>query len=73
MALQRLRPEYREVVALHYQEGLTNVEIAEILALPTGTVKTHLHRARKELASMLTGAGWGPSATRFETPSERGS
>ena len=72
-AVQRLRPEYREVIVLHYQEGLTNLEIAEILALPAGTVKTHLHRARKELASMLSGVGWGPSATGFETPFERGS
>ena len=58
---------------LHYQEGLTILEIAEILALPAGTVKTHLHRARKELASMLTGVGWGPSATGLETPFARGS
>ena len=72
-ALQRLRPEYREVVVLHYQEGLTTLEIAEVLALPTGTVKTHLHRARKELASMLTGEGWGPSASVFETPAARDS
>lgn len=67
-ALRRLRPEYREVVVLRYQEGLTNIEIAEILAVPAGTVKTHLHRARKELASMLAGEGWGPSASGFETP-----
>jgi RNA polymerase sigma-70 factor (ECF subfamily) len=67
-ALQRLRPEYREAVVLHYQESLTSLEIAEILGLPTGTVKTHLHRARKELASMLSEAGWGPSQPGFETP-----
>ena len=66
-ALQRLRPEYRETVVLRYQEGLTNLEIAEILAVPTGTVKTHLHRARKELASMLSEAGWGPSRSGSET------
>ena len=72
-ALQRLRPEYREVVVLRYQEGLTNLEIAEILALPSGTVKTHLHRARKELASMLTEAGWAPSASGSETVAEHGS
>jgi len=72
-ALQRLRPEYREVVVLHYHEGLTNLEIAEILALPTGTVKTHLHRARKELASMLVEEGWGPSASGCETPTEHDS
>ena len=72
-ALQRLRPEYREVVVLRYQEGLTNLEIGEILALPSGTVKTHLHRARKELASLLTEEGWAPPASGAETDTEHGS
>ena len=60
-ALSRLRPEYREVVVLRYQEGLTHPEIAEILGLPAGTVKTYLHRARKELAGTLARQGWAPS------------
>lgn len=60
-ALLRIRPEYREVVVLRYQEGLTQPEIAEILGLPAGTVKTYLHRARKELAEILAGQGWGPA------------
>jgi len=57
-ALSRIRPEYREVVVLRYQEGLTHPEIAEILGLPSGTVKTYLHRARKELAEILAEVGW---------------
>lgn len=57
-ALARLRPEYREVVVLRYQEGLTQPEIADALGLPTGTVKTYLHRARKELAEILSKSGW---------------
>lgn len=61
-ALARIRPEYREVVTLRYQEGLTQPEIAEILGLPTGTVKTYLHRARKELAEILSAQGWGPTS-----------
>ena len=60
-ALSRIRPEYREVVVLRYQEGLTHPEIAEILGLPSGTVKTYLHRARKELAEILSGSGWNTS------------
>ena len=60
VALSRIRPEYREVVVLRYQEGLTQPEIAEILGLPSGTVKTYLHRARKELAGILAELGWGP-------------
>jgi RNA polymerase sigma-70 factor (ECF subfamily) len=61
-ALSRIRPDYREVVVLRYQEGLTQPEIAEILGVPAGTVKTYLHRARRELAEILTAQGWGPVA-----------
>jgi RNA polymerase sigma-70 factor (ECF subfamily) len=59
-ALSRLRTGYREAVVLRYQQGLTVQEVASILELPEGTVKTHLHRARKELATMLSAAGWDP-------------
>lgn len=59
-AVAALRPEYREIVLLRYQEELAYQEIAEVTALPLGTVKTHLHRARKELMAALETAGWGP-------------
>ncbi len=59
-AIEQLRHEFREVVVLKYVEGLSVDDIAGILGLPEGTVKTHLFRARKELAASLTAAGWGP-------------
>jgi len=59
-ALQRIRGEHREAIVLRYQQGLTVEEIAGILRVPEGTVKTYLHRGRKELASLLTAAGWKP-------------
>lgn len=59
-AISRLRPEYREVVVLRFQEGLAYQEIAEITGLPMGTVKTYIFRARKELAAQLTEMGWTP-------------
>ena len=59
-AVDRLRPEYREVIVLRHQEGMAYEEIAEIAGLPLGTVKTYIHRARKDLAELLMGAGWGP-------------
>lgn len=59
-AIDRLRPEYRQVVVLRYHEDLSYEEIAEVTSLPVGTVKSHLHRARTELAEMMTAAGWGP-------------
>ena len=60
-AIERLRPEYREVVVLRHQEGLAYDEIADVTGLPLGTVKTYIHRARKELAGLLAEAGWGPA------------
>lgn len=59
-AVARLRPEYREVVALRYQAGLEYGEIVEATGYPLGTVKTYLHRARKELAVLMEEQGWGP-------------
>jgi RNA polymerase sigma-70 factor, ECF subfamily len=52
-AIGRLRPEYRTVVLLRHIEGYTYEEIAEIMGVPLGTVKTYLHRARGELRSLL--------------------
>ena len=59
-ALQRIRMEYRNAIVLRYQQDLTVEEIAGVLELPEGTVKTYLHRGRKELAAILTAAGWKP-------------
>lgn len=52
-AVERLSAKYRLVIALFYQEGLSYEEIAELLALPLGTVKSHLSRARRALAKVL--------------------
>jgi len=57
-AVQRLRPEYRTVMELRFREGLSYEEIAEITDLPMGTVKTHIHRARKAMAASLETLGW---------------
>lgn len=59
-AVGRLRPEYREVVSLRYQAGLEYGEIVEATGFPLGTVKTYLHRARKELAELMAAEGWRP-------------
>ena len=54
MALER---DLRIVVVLHYMEGYRTREIAGILKLPEGTIKTRLNRARRELKRMLTEGG----------------
>jgi RNA polymerase sigma-70 factor, ECF subfamily len=52
-AISRLRPEYRSCIVLRHVEGRAYEEIAEILGLPLGTVKTYIHRARNELRVSL--------------------
>lgn len=59
-AIGELRPAYREVVLLRFGHGASYEEIAEVTGLPLGTVKTHLHRARKELVRILEEGGWTP-------------
>jgi RNA polymerase sigma-70 factor (ECF subfamily) len=58
-AISRLRSEYREAVVLFYVEGASYQEICDVTGLPLGTVKTNLHRARKELAVEMAALGWG--------------
>ncbi len=52
-AIARLRPEYRACILLRHVEGRAYEEIADMLDLPLGTVKTYIHRARNELRQML--------------------
>lgn len=52
-ALQKLSPELRETVILRDLEELEYREIAEILNVPEGTVKSRLNRGRAELARVL--------------------
>lgn len=52
-AIGKLRPEYRAVTLLRHVEGYSYREIADVLELPLGTVKTYIHRARLELKAAL--------------------
>ena len=52
-ALQRLSPELRETVILRDVEELEYREIAQVLGVPEGTVKSRLNRGRAELARIL--------------------
>ncbi len=52
-AIGQLRPEYRSCIILRHVEGYPYEEIAELLELPLGTVKTYIHRARNELKQVL--------------------
>src|SRR5690606_21623097 len=52
-AVERLPPVFREVVVLSDIEGLSYAEIAEVVAVPTGTVKSRLYRGRRMLQRSL--------------------
>ena len=52
-AIATLRPQYRTAIILCHVEGRPYEEIAEIMDVPLGTVKTFIHRARKELMREL--------------------
>jgi RNA polymerase sigma-70 factor (ECF subfamily) len=54
-ALERLPPEYREVIVLRELEGLSYREIAGIAGIPLGTVMSRLARARERLHEALAG------------------
>jgi RNA polymerase sigma-70 factor (ECF subfamily) len=54
-AITELEPELRTVVVLRDLEDLSYEEIAEILEVPKGTVKSRLHRGRLVLREKLKG------------------
>lgn len=56
-ALAKLSGEHRAVLALHDMEGYTLVEMASILEVPTGTLKSRLHRARARIRDLLNQDG----------------
>lgn len=48
-----LKPEWKELIDLAYYQGYTQIEIAEKLAIPIGTVKTRTRSAMLELKELL--------------------
>lgn len=52
-AFARLSPEHRAVIVLSHYEDMTTREIASLLDVPTGTVKSRLHHALRALRAAL--------------------
>ena len=57
LALGTIREEYRQAFLLFHERHLSYDQIAEMMACPLGTVKTWVHRARKEIVSSLRARG----------------
>src|SRR5688572_13401160 len=53
-AMTKLSPDQRAAVSLRYEEGLSFADIGQVLGMPEATARSHVHRARKELAKVLS-------------------
>ena len=69
-SLRKLPDAFRTVVVLREMEGFSYEEIAEILEVPTGTIKSRLTRGRAALKEILAADGL---ARLLETPARNGS
>lgn len=52
-AIQRLPLQYQVLINGHYLKGVKYEDLADALGMPMGTVKTHLHRAKRQLRRLL--------------------
>ncbi|WP_419878935.1 sigma-70 family RNA polymerase sigma factor [Brevibacillus centrosporus] len=51
--VQSLPPMYRQVIVLHYYADLSIAEVANVLSVSEGSVRTRLHRARQQLKKRM--------------------
>ena len=72
-ALQALSPQGREILLLRYQAELGYEEIAAVLGLPNGTVKSRINRAKAQLKEALLRQGnfFGSDAVQETGEEER--
>jgi RNA polymerase sigma-70 factor (ECF subfamily) len=67
LALMGVRDEYRQAFVLFHEQELSYAAIAEAMSAPLGTIKTWVHRARRELIEDLRRRGVLPES-RHEVP-----
>ena len=70
LALGRLDSERRNIIVLRDLQGLDYVEIASMLDIPLGTVRSRLHRARIELREIMNAMGIGQAVDDSSQPKE---
>lgn len=64
--LDRLPPRYKMILSLYYLEERRYEEIGEVMEIPMGTVKTHLHRAKHALRKAILEQGlWKELSARY--------
>lgn len=57
-AMYQLTPAQRAAISLRYDQGLSFADIGQVLGMPEPTARSHVHRARKALAAVLTARGY---------------
>ena len=70
LALGELREEYREAFLLFHEKELPYEQIATLMTVPLGTIKTWVHRARREIVQKLAKRGV-VQESRSELPTVR--
>jgi RNA polymerase sigma factor (sigma-70 family) len=70
-ALAELQPDFRVAVVLCDIEGLTYEEIADVLGVKIGTVRSRIHRGRSQLRKALTHRAPSQDRTRYGGADER--
>jgi len=53
VSIQKLRPEYQDIIIWHYLEDMPIADIAKLVGKPAGTVRVMLHRGLKELKGIV--------------------
>jgi RNA polymerase sigma factor (sigma-70 family) len=71
-ALADLSPDFRAAVVLCDVEGLTYEEIADVLQLKMGTVRSRIHRGRSMLRTALAHRAPAPGRVRYSGPQPAG-
>ena len=64
LALNRLPEDLQIAMQLHYWEGMAGDEIAEVLEVPSSTVRNRLSRARQELRATVESVAPGPRVSK---------
>lgn len=56
-ALEQLEPQYRQILSMRELSGMSYGEIADLLGIKEGTVKSRIARARERMRRLLSGDG----------------
>lgn len=64
--LRELPAVYQDVLELHYWEGMTFVDLAQVLGVPVGTANSRVRLAKARLYKLMTNVTVSPDDTRFD-------